>query len=119
MNGQQAMIVAKSIMPSAYFDELVKALMFNDKDGLAHFLVHYNASENKYFVMLGPDWIDAERIDECIWVYALKLEVFNEQQTAEAERLRKELEAKAEAEQKERRYQAYLALKEEFEGRLL
>lgn len=35
----------------------------------------------------------------------------------EAERLRKELEAKAEAEQKERRYQAYLALKEEFEWR--
>lgn len=76
MNGQQAMIVAKSIMPSAYFDELVKALMFNDKDGHAHFLVHYNASESKYFVMIGPDWIDAERIDERIWVYALKLEVF-------------------------------------------
>lgn len=76
MNGQQAMMVAKSIIPTAYFDELIHALMFNDKNGLAHFLVHYNASENKYFLMFGNDWIDVERIDECIWVYALNLIVY-------------------------------------------
>jgi len=42
-------------------------------------------------------------------------EGFIEQKKAEAERLRKEREEKAEAEKKERRYQAYLQLKEEFE----
>lgn len=42
-------------------------------------------------------------------------EGFIEQKKAEQERLRKELEEKAEAENKERRYQAYLQLKEEFE----
>lgn len=42
-------------------------------------------------------------------------EGFIEQKKAEAERLRKEREEKVEAENKERRYQAYLALKEEFE----
>lgn len=44
-------------------------------------------------------------------------EGFIEQKKAEAERLRKEREEKAEAEKKERRYQAYLQLKEEFEGK--
>lgn len=43
-------------------------------------------------------------------------EGFIEKKKAEAERLRQEREAKAEAEMKERRYKAYLALKEEFEN---
>lgn len=42
-------------------------------------------------------------------------EGFIEKMKAEAERLRQEREAKAEAEMKERRYKAYLILKEEFE----
>lgn len=41
---------------------------------------------------------------------------FIEQKKAELEQLRKEREAKAEAEKKELRYQAYLQLKEEFEN---
>lgn len=44
-------------------------------------------------------------------------EGFIEQKKAEQERLRKEAEERKEAEKKERRYQAYLQLKEEFEGK--